>query len=138
MEIKNLIEQRIAINELTGDQMSAELVAARDQSVALLKEKIQGLKEHALTLCPGEKLDMPDTVSLIRDLVDPDTYEGQGIRHLWRTGSAAAHGYHWANLGGGEFDEQAFNMSLYGTMLMVKEALELYVNRATNHIGGLA
>lgn len=135
MELQNMIEQRKAINELTGDQMSAELVAARNQAVALLDEKIQNLEAHALTLCPGEKLDMPDAVSLIRDLVEPHSYVGQGIRHLWRTGSAVAHGYHWTNLGGGQFDEQSFNMSLYGSMMLVKDALELYEKRATNYLG---
>ena len=78
---------------------------------------------------------MPDTVSMIRDLVEPNTDVGQGIRHLWRTGSAVAHGFHWANFVGGEFDEQSFNMSLYGSMMMVKDALELYEKRATSHLG---
>lgn len=136
MELQNRIEQRKAFNDLTGDQMSAKLVAARQHALALLDEEIQGLRQHALTLRPGEALDMPDTVTLIRGLVPPNTYEGQGIRHLWRTGSAVAHGYHWVNIGGGEFDEQSFNLSLYGTMLMVKEALELYRKRATNYLDG--
>ena len=135
MELQNMIEQRKAISDLTGDQMSAELTAGRDQAVALLNEKIQDLKVAALTLCPGENLEMPDTVSFIRDLVAPHSYEGQAIRHLWRTGSAIAHGYHWANLGGGAFDEQSFNTSLYGSMMMVKDALDLYEKRAANHLG---
>ena len=51
MEIQNLIERRKAIKELTGDQMSAELVAVREQAVDLLKDEIE-LKDRAQPLAP--------------------------------------------------------------------------------------
>jgi hypothetical protein len=131
---QNLIEQQKAVSAMTGNQMSPDLVIARDKSVALLDQEIQALKGKASELRPGVELVKPDTASLLQGLVDENTYEGQGIRHLWRTGSAAAHGFHWANLGGGQFDEASFNMSLYASMMLVNDALKLYTNRATNHL----
>ena len=55
MELQNIIEQRKAINELTGDQMSAELVAARERAVALLDENIQSLQARAANPLPRRK-----------------------------------------------------------------------------------
>ncbi len=139
IELQNLIEQRTAIRELTGDQMSSDLVEGREMALALLDDAIQNLEDRALNLRPDDPLSKaPGTASLIQGLVEPHSYEGQGMRHLWREGSAVAHGYHWANMGGGVFDEPGFNRSLYGSMLMVKDALELYEKRATNYVGSSA
>ncbi len=126
-------------------------VEERDKAVESVKARIEILKERGANLVDGmaaedarahlggpvltEPLNM---VEILQCLVDEHSYEGQGIRHLWRTGSAAAHGYHWGAMHAGsasEFDEPGFNMSLYGSLMMVKDALELYENRATNHLG---
>jgi hypothetical protein len=105
-----------------------------------INEHIETLKQRVDALRPGAVLNKPpDTVAIIQGLVDEHTFEGQAFRHLWRTGSAAAHGYHWPVMmqasDPGEFDEQSFNMSLYASMMMVKETVELYEIRALNHLG---
>ncbi|MGP4058362.1 hypothetical protein ACTWP6_26665 [Mycobacterium sp. 4D054] len=139
LEIQNQIEQRKAISGLTGDHMSADLVEGRNQAVALINDHIAALRVRGAALSPdGEIKQMPDTASLLQGLVDEHSLEGQGIRHLWRTGSATAHGFHWAaKISGqpGNFDEVWFNTSLYGSMLLIKDAIELYEKRATNWIG---
>jgi hypothetical protein len=136
IEFENLTQQRIATNALTGNQMSSDLVDARDALIALLDNEIHELEGRASAVRPRANLSRPDdTASIIRTLVDEHTDEGQAIRHLWRTGSAAAHGFHWANLGSGKFDETWFNTSLYASMMMVQETLELYGDRAASHLG---
>lgn len=139
IEIQNQTEQRKAIDALSGDHMSPELVAGRIQAIEVINDHIQELKDRAAELRPTDELKkLPDTASIIRGLVDEHSDEGQAVRHLWRTGSATAHGYHWSTqLTGepGQFDEQWFNTSLYGSMLLVNDALELYEIRATNHVG---
>jgi hypothetical protein len=115
--------------------MSEELVKKRDDAVAILKDKIQGLKDSATTIRPDTSLtEPPDTASLLQTLVDVHTFEGQGVRHLRRTGSPAAHGYYWSRIQNPNpqvRNEEEFNTSLYGTMMLVKGALELYQARAT-------
>jgi hypothetical protein len=133
LELDNLTHQRRAINELLEGSMSGELRDSGNRAVAQLDRQIDELRKGAQRLCPGGNLSVPDTVSLIKALVEPNTDLGSGVRHLWRTGSAAAHGLHWANLEAGEFDEQSFNMSLYASMMMVRSALELFEKRAANH-----
>jgi hypothetical protein len=52
-----------------------------------------------------------------------------GTANLWRTGSSAAHGYHWTDTvrpSAGEFDEEWFN----GAALMLWRAVNLYNQRA--------
>src|SRR5258705_3941866 len=50
--LENMIEMRKGINALTGNHMSEELVKKRDDAVAILKDKIQGLKDSATTIRP--------------------------------------------------------------------------------------
>ena len=43
--------------------------------------------------------------------MDMTTREGMGTANLWRTGSAAAHGYYWTDTtrdNAGQFDEESF------------------------------
>jgi hypothetical protein len=71
---------------------------------------------------------------MLRDhLVDADTWEGSAILSLWRTGSAAAHGYHWTETQRSDpnrLDELSFNMALYAAFLFVTAAATLYDKRA--------
>jgi hypothetical protein len=111
----------------------------RQKAVAALDAEEATLDARALALALGAaKLTAPkDTVSMLRDLVDMNTWQGSAITQLWRTGSAAAHGYHWLDMyrtNPGEFDEHSFNLALYGGFLFLKQGLELYENRAQRHI----
>ncbi len=68
-------------------------------------------------------------------IVDPtDEWFGLAIEHLWRSGSAAAHGYSWRLSHQKDpqvFDIDQFDMALQGSWLMVSHAIELYEQRAT-------
>lgn len=136
LEIQNQIELKKAFGGFDGEFMTDDLVAGREKAIAQMDEKIDWLRQVAAELRPNEPLKkLPDTASMIDGLVNKSSLEGQGIRHLWRTGSATAHGYHW-NVQLSEnpevFDEAWFNTSLYGSMMLVKDSLELYDKRATN------
>ena len=138
IDLENMIEMRKAVNALTGDHMSEDYVQGRAETVEFIDDKIQDLKDSANALCPGTSLSTPpDMASILLKLVDVNTYEGQGVRHLWRTGSAAAHGLYWpkiTNPNPQEWDEEGFHTSLYGTMMLVKGALDLYETRATCYV----
>lgn len=83
----------------------------------------------------ASKLTAPiDTVSMLRDLVKANTWDGSAILSLWRTGSAAAHGYHWTQThlpNPGKFDELSFDLALGGAFLVVTAAATLYDRRAS-------
>ena len=75
----------------------------------------------------------PNMVEMLSDQVDENTWFGSGYMHLWGSGSAGAHGYHWPDLfhaQPGRFDAEAFNPALYGGYLALKDAVELYEKRA--------
>jgi hypothetical protein len=76
-------------------------------------------------------------MSMLRDQVDLSTWDGSAIVGLWRTGSAAAHGYPWPDFfktAPGEFDEATLNLSLYGALILLEHAVELYEKRARRHL----
>jgi hypothetical protein len=89
--------------------------------------------ETEINALGASRLAPPNTVEMLRDLVDMTTWDGMGTANPWRTGSAAAHGYHWTDLtrsNPGEFDEESFNLAFYGATLMVWRAFNLYNQRA--------
>lgn len=128
----NAEEQLKAINEFTYGPMDSELRQKQQLAVDSMTAEMQTLAAQINAL--DSKVMRPfDTVSMLRELVDTGTWEGMATANLWRTGSAAAHGYHWTDTvraNAGAFDEEWFNTSLYGAALMLRRAFDLYNLRA--------
>lgn len=134
---QNLCEQRTAVRELAGSHVPVAIEQERLKTVAGMDAQEAELEARAKALGAAALAKPDDTVSVLRSQVDPNTWEGMGIRQTWRTGSAAAHGYHWPDEhrpNPGEFDTVAFNSALYAAVMHVKAAAELYEVRATRHI----
>ncbi|BCI78381.1 hypothetical protein MTY66_00060 [Mycolicibacterium sp. TY66] len=137
IRFQNDDEQRKAIEELNGSQLDPAMVAARQKALATLAAEKSFLESRALALGAKSLAKPLDTVNIIKDLVDVNTWEGAGTGQLWRSGSAAAHGYHWTEMSApnpGQFDEPQFNTALYAAFLMLKDAMALYESRATRHV----
>ena len=135
VRFQNLDEQRKAFNGFAGSHLEPETEQSRIRAITSLDSEADSLEAQALTL-GSQRLTVPiDTVSMLRNhLVDADTWYGSAILNLWRTGSAAAHGYHWTEAhrpNPREFDELSFNMALYGAFLFVTAAITLYDARAS-------
>ncbi|CAN7304351.1 hypothetical protein [Mycolicibacterium frederiksbergense] len=130
---QNVDEQRKAMNAISGTHLDAATEAAQLKAVAALDAELASLEGHALAL-GAAKLTFPkDTISMLRELVDANSWDGSAILTQWRTGSAAAHGYHWIDIhrpNPGVFDEMTFNGALYGTFLSVTAATTLYEKRS--------
>lgn len=135
IRFQNLDEQRKAVKGLGGAHIEAPLEQARQVHIAAMNAEEKTLQARALALGAGS-LNVPlDTVSMLRGMVEADTYEGTAITQMWRTGSAAAHGYYWTDEhrhDPGHFDEQSFNLALYGAMFFINEAMKLYTWRAAS------
>lgn len=140
IHFQNLDEQRKAVNGFVGTHLDPATEQSRQQAVAALDAQIASLKTKALTLGAAKLTAPQDTVSMLRELVNSNSWDGMAIMHLWRSGSAAAHGYHWIDVQrskpAGTFDERSFNMALYGTFLSVTAATALYDKRAAAPAGG--
>jgi hypothetical protein len=131
---RNVDEQRKAVNGLGGTHLEAATEQARQKTIVALDAEVASLEGHALAL-GATKLTAPkDTVSMLRDLVNVNSWDGSAIMNQWRTGSAAAHGYHWVDtyrMNPGVFDEMSFNGALYGAFLSVTATTTLYEKRAS-------
>jgi hypothetical protein len=128
----NADEQRKAIDGFAYGPSDPALDQKRQQASASMSAEMASL-EAQINALGSTALRPSDTVQMLRDLVDMSTWEGMGISNLWRTGSAAAHGYHWTDTtrtNPEEFDEQSFNLAFYGATLMVWRAFDLYNQRA--------
>lgn len=95
-------------------------------SLANIEIERQALAKRALEL--GAKgLTKPTlTTQMLKDMVDLTTPEGTGMVHLWRTGSAPAHGHYWADEmrdNPAAFDHKWFQPAIQGTMLMINDAM---------------
>lgn len=129
----NAEEQRKAINGFAdGPKDDPQLEQSRLKAAADMATEMSAL-ETQINALGSSNLKPPGTVDMLRDLVDMNTWDGMGIANLWRTGSAAAHGYHWTDTtrsNPGEFDEESFNLALFGVTLMLWRAFNLYNQRA--------
>jgi hypothetical protein len=83
---QNLEEQRKAITDLSGTHISGETEEARQQILVGIKDERAALTERALSLGAAKLSEPPNTLWMIRDLVDVSTFEGTSFIQLWRTG----------------------------------------------------
>jgi hypothetical protein len=131
----NADEQRKAVNGFAGALLDATVEQARRKAVAALDAEVAALEARALALGTLRLTAPKDMISMLRDdLVDANTWDGSAMMSLWRTGSAAAHGYYWTETQSANprrFDEQSFNMALSGAWLFITAATTLYDKRAT-------
>jgi hypothetical protein len=138
IRFQNVDEQRKSVNGFAGTHLEAPTEQARQNAITALDAQIASLEANALAL-GAAKLTMPkDTVSMLRELVNANSWDGSAILNMWRTGSASAHGYHWIDTyraNAGAFDETSFNMALYGTFLSVTAATTLYEKRGSATTG---
>jgi hypothetical protein len=134
---QNVDEQRKSVNGLAGTHLEPATEQARQRAIAALDSEVVSLEAHALAL-GAAKLTMPkDTVSMLRELVDANSWDGSAVLNQWRTGSAAAHGYHWIDTyrtNPGVFDEVSFNVALYSAFLSVTAATTLYEKRVSAQV----
>lgn len=135
VQFQNLVEQRKAFNGFAGAHFDAAAEQSRIAAIATLDAEKATLEKAATALGAPTLTAPKDTVSMLRDnLVDADTWEGSAVLAMWRTGSAAAHGYHWTETARADprrFDEMSFNMALYAAWLFVTAAITLYDKRAS-------
>lgn len=133
IRFQNLDEQQKAVNELEGTHLDDDDQDGRQKALDAMEAEKVALDAQAKALGAAGLSNPLDTVSMLRSQVDPNCWYGVGIRQLWRSGSAAAHGYSWRDMHRdqpGVFDEESFNMALYGGFLHLQEALKLYDQRA--------
>lgn len=132
IEYQNLDEQRKALRAF-GAHVDDDQERARLNEIAGMDAEEVTLAARATALGADGLNKPPDMVTMLREQVDLSREFGPWFEHLWRTGSAAAHGYHWPDLfraDPGAFDEEMFNPALYAAVLQLQEALRLYDMRA--------
>jgi hypothetical protein len=135
---ENLEEQRKAITDMSGTHMVGEEDEARAQVLAWVAAETKALTELALALGADNVTKPPNTLDILKSMVDLNTYEGTGFIQLWRQGSASAHGHYWAdNMRGnkGAFDIVWFHTAVQGAMLFINEAMTLHHQRRTTSSG---
>jgi hypothetical protein len=131
---QNLEEQRKAITGLSGTHIFGETEEARQQILVGIEAERAALTERALSLGAAMLTEPPNTLWMIRDLVDVNTFEGTSFIQLWRTGSASVHGHYWADEmrdNPRQFDHMWFQPAIQGAMLFINDAMKLYHSRAT-------
>ena len=129
----NLDEQRKAFNTLSSKPANAQLEQQRQQIVSEFGSQMTALEARATALGAAKLNPPPDTVSMLQKMVAVNTTDGLAVLQLWRMGSAAAHGYFWLDTQRPNphlFDEDGFDMALYGATRFVTEAMHLYERRA--------
>jgi hypothetical protein len=134
---QNLREQRKAIRDVSGTHIVGETEEARQEALALLNIEEEALTTLALSLGASKLIEPPDTLRMIRGLVDVNTMEGTSYIQLWRTGSASVHGHYWADEmrdNPGQFDYVWFQPAVQGAMLFINNAMTLYHQRATTKV----
>ncbi|OBG92641.1 hypothetical protein A5697_06945 [Mycobacterium sp. E3251] len=130
---QNRHEQRKAFNGFLGGHLNAAEKQSISAAITQLDTEIGSLESQAKSLGVQKLAEPKDTVSMLRDLADPNTGWGSAIGGLWRMGSAVAHGYYWAQAGRsdpGKFDEDFFDLSCAGAFVFVTKAQQLYDKRA--------
>lgn len=129
----NLDEQRKAFNTLSSKPSSKELEQQRQEIVSTFLNEMTALEAQATVLGAAKLNPPPDILSMLQNMVAVDTADGFAVLQLWRMGSAAAHGYFWLDTQRPNphlFDEDGFDMALYGATRFVAEAMYLYEQRA--------
>jgi hypothetical protein len=131
---QNLDEQRKALRGQESAEISGPLEQQRVQLIGSMDAEEATLEARTVALGAAQLTFPLDTVSLLKGMVDVNTWEGLAVTQMWRTGSAAAHGYFWTDQqrnDANRFDEMSFNGALYGATLFVSEAMKLYDQRST-------
>jgi hypothetical protein len=80
----------------------------------------------------------PNTLDILKRMVDLNICEGTAFIQLWRQGSASVHGHYWADgMRGnkGAFDVVWFHTAMQGAMLFINEAMTLHHQRRTTLSG---
>ncbi|TFV59401.1 hypothetical protein E4P42_08280 [Mycobacterium sp. PS03-16] len=134
---ENLEEQRKAMTDFADTHLNDDEDKALAESLVITELERQALNKRALEL--GAKLTTPtSTTQMMKDLVNLTTPGGTGMVHLWRTGSASAHGHYWADDmrdNPAAFDHKWFQPAIQGTVLTINDALILRRKRATTRSG---
>jgi len=131
---ENLEQQRKAIQDLKGTHIAGDTEAARQQALETIQAHTAVLSEHAVALGAEKLIEPPDTVRLLKGMVDTNTDVGASFIQLWRTGSASAHGHYWDDdmrEDPRRFDHEGFQPAIQGAMLMINDALLLWSRRST-------
>lgn len=132
---ENLEQQRKAITDMSGTHIDGETEDARQQILDGLKAERTALTERALALGADKLTEPPDTLSMLKKMVDVNSFEGTSYIQLWRQGSASVHGHFWADQfrdNPAEFDHEWFQPALQGAVLMTNNAMTLYDRRRTS------
>lgn len=130
---ENLEEQRKAIQDLQGTPIVDETEEKRQQALETIKCHTAALTKVASSLGARKLTTPPDTVQLLKGMVDTDTDIRTSLIQLWRTGSASAHGHYWADDmrdNPATFDHVGFQPAIQGAMLMINDAMKLYHRRS--------
>lgn len=131
---ENLEEQRKSIADMSGTHMVGEEDVARAQILAGIAAQTESLTARALALGAANLTQPPNTLDILKRVVDVNTSLGTAFIQLWRQGSASAHGHYWADdMRGntGAFDIAWFHVALQGAMLFINEAMTLHDRRRT-------
>lgn len=130
---ENLDEQLTAITDFSDIPFTVDQDATMAESLAIIEMERQVLETRALEL-GATKLSRPkSTTKMLKDMVDLTTPEGTGLVHLWRTGSASAHGHYWADDlrdNPAAFNHEWFPTAIQGTVLMINDAMHLHHKRS--------
>lgn len=135
---ENLVEQRNAMTDFADTHLNDDQDTMLADSLAVIEIERQALAERALELGAKGLTKPTSTTQMLKDLVDLSTPEGTGMVHLWRTGSASAHGHYWADEmreNPAAFDHKWFQPAIQGTFLMVNNAMTMRHKRATGRSG---
>lgn len=134
IRFQNLVEQRKAVEASGGTHLDANQEQARLKAIASMDAEEVTLAARATALGAAGLTNPPGMVDMQAGQVDKGTWFGAAVMYLWRSGSAAAHGYHWPDLfrtRSGVFDVESFNTALYGGFLALNDAIALYDKRAS-------
>ena len=102
------------------------------ESLAYIGLELQALTKRATELGAQRLSKPPPITQMLKDMVDLATPEGTGMVHLWRTGSASAHGHYWADDmrdTPAAFNHEWFQPAIQGAMLMISKAMTLRQER---------
>lgn len=130
---ENLEQQRKAIQDLEGTHIVGETEEARQQALAAIRAHTAVLADYATSLGATRLTEPPDTVRLLKSMMDTDTDAGTAFIQLWRTGSASAHGHYWADEmrdNPAQFDHMGFQPAIHGAWLIINDAMALYERRS--------
>lgn len=131
---ENLLEQRKAMTDFADTHLSDDQDEALADSLAVIDIERKALGQRALELGAPRLTKPPPTTDMLKEMVDLTTPEGTGMVHLWRTGSASAHGHYWADDmrdNPAAFEYKWFQPAIQGTFLMINKAMTLRYQRAT-------